>query len=1334
MRGYSYQILRTIEAWLDLADGEALVIEGAEDLDGHDANGVPVTEQIKDTAGSGNITLRSGSVIEAIGNLWGHLERNKGQTIHFRFLTTSGVGKEKSQPLGFDQPGIDAWNQIRETPADASALIKAAGIKAFLEKQEDLPEKMRNWLAQASTEGFVNRIVVPLGWVTGWPEWTDLFDTVLAKLVELADSKGISPSDARSALDALHTHAWRVGTRKGARTLRRGDLLTILHGVSTTAVPNTQLLAILGAITGAPGGRPLVAAASEPLGMPPRPAPHRHARPSLEDGIRNALPAGTVLIHGGTGMGKTGLALAATGGARPVVWIDLRGVPAETAAATIDGLVVRLPTIEGARDVVLDDLPANGDARAIEAPLGRLRAIQDSLGGTLLITYSDVLPARVAGQLSQHQSRTFPAPFFDEQDIFEYIIARGCPTAIATSWSKILALSTSGHPQMVDARVATLVEGGFPEPDLAEVLAPRQEILDVRAEARRLVSMLPAADRELLARTSLLLARVSRTRLMAIASIDPPISEPGDVIDRLTGPWLERTNNDDLRPSPLLSNLGSETRGQAWSTTMHAGIASSFMQSDGIMATDIFDIATHAMLGRTAASLVLIVPGLLQAGPEVWSQVATSARMLPHFGITDQFPLPFRDSNETAAFRVLQLRIAIENGRQDEITRILHRSLKEFDAIDASLIPGPGLFELVFIWQIMQHPGNLPLAERVQLSLRFVRVGEKLASTFRTMEKAGGMEEMLEEWPNVAAAVPMALIPAVSNVDDLNELLDLINALDPAERVVALGGYAGDNEGAALAMDRVWLGEAGRDEPRWVDLVTALRRLITMSEELGVAGLSRAAAPMLVRVLDEDVRDRAAALVTADELIDQLGRPTRVLTAKAKVLWRGRELPEALTLYEEALPHFPLGQSWRSDVLREAAIAAGRAEDWPLAASRMSDAFKSLLEEEPLVRHVGFLFDLAIALHLSGRRREAVDQLGHAVDLMLEDGRQMPPEPLLSVRQLGSQVIKGIGSELSPRGIWQDATMSLRNLFGSASSLNELTWEDQRPASLDLVAAVMADLDILMPEPPAIASRLVPWLRSSENLLTQATLGDMLTRFALRTVDIEDAVIDALRESRAVMTATAEDGNGGDVSAIRFEDDLGGAVPPAWQELVERRLLSRIVSMVARGKASEIPVDEWIEALPTDGGMADVLSMLNDLRGLIDGSRDATVRIMGGNATWEQHLLAVLIAPSRRRLTPEELIACHVLGATYLQKPKLAEFTAMPFSEMVTAAWLDRCESPAQLVTPRLTIPAIGAAATTTAPGWPRVLAILEAAKMAVATPAAAGVREVLQKLRESVT
>ena len=1330
LRGYSYQILRSIEAWIDLQEGAVLVLEGAEDLDVIEETGAATVEQIKDTSGSGNVTLRSGSVLEAIGNFWDHLGRNHGVAIQFRFLTTSGIGREKNQPFGFDTPGLEAWQRIQLAPTDPKSLEMAAGIKAFLMSNETLSEPFRLWLTNASTEDFITRIVLPMQWVAGWPTSTDLYDSITAKLVELGETRGVGSADAVKALDALHTEAWRVATTKGGRMLRRGDLLRIFDQAGTTAVPNSQLLALLGVVTGAHAGTTAVAVAPEAFSPPPRAIAGRHARPELEASIREALDTGTVLIHGGTGMGKTALALAVIGNPDQCAWLDLRDTPTPAATSRIDALAARLAETGRAYDVVLDDLPADGDARSLEGALGRLRAVQDRLAGKLLVTFSDRLPTRLATQLTLGPDHVFAAPAFEIEDIVGYLAACGCPTAHVETWAKLIHASTSGHPQLVDARVSALTDDGFPKPDISELLVVSEGVLDVRSEARRLVAARPADDRELLARTSLLLGRASRERLMTIAQIRPSILEPGDVIDRLTGPWLERLESDNLRASPLLRNLGVDTRGQEWATGMHREIANSFLGGGTLLATDIFEIATHAMLGGSAAALISILPGLLQASPEVWEQVAQTASMLIYMGL-DGATLPFSDPVDTAAFRILQVRIAIEMGDHARASDIVAQALEEFDAADKSAVPGPGLFEVVFLWQVLQRPGNASLEELLRLSLRLVKAGARTAEVLRKAVPPADLDADDLHFPDLSAFVPMTLAPAISDVEDFAKLLDLMERLDEADRVTALGGYAADSEAAALALDRIWLGEASRPDPRWPELERELKRAIALADELSITQLGAAAAPLLIRVIDENLKQPEAALALADAMITDVARPARVLTAKAKVLWRRGEAAQALPLYEEALPTFPLGLSWKTDALREAAMAASKVKDWPLAARRLTEAVASLSEDEPLVRHVGFRFDLAIALHLSSRTREAVNRLGEAIDLLVDDGQETPPEPLLSVRQVGSQAIKSIGFSLGLKGLVGDPQMPLERLFGSTSSLEELLWGDQQPAPLDVVALVMADLDVQLPEYPQIAERLARRLRESPDLLAQSTQSDLLTKLAVRTLDVTSGADDAIREVRALGFAVAERDAGRDTAGQRFSS-ASIVVEPRWQELVKYRLLARIVAMIAAGRASAIPIDIWRAAVETEE-LSDVLAMVDDLGRMIDGSEDASSRIMGGNIDWNGHLLAVLMAPVQRPISPDQQLVCHAVAARYLSQAKLGEFCAEPFSTLVTDAWLDRCDSPAQLVTPRLTVPAIQRAVTSTATGWPRVVAVLQEAKHAVSASAASSVNETLHELRKAV-
>jgi len=91
IRGYVYQAYQSILTWMRLKESEVLFLEGAEDFDLHEGNVVETT-QVKDTAKSGAVTLRSPDVLKSINNLWRHRQLNPQRKIRLRFLTTAVPG------------------------------------------------------------------------------------------------------------------------------------------------------------------------------------------------------------------------------------------------------------------------------------------------------------------------------------------------------------------------------------------------------------------------------------------------------------------------------------------------------------------------------------------------------------------------------------------------------------------------------------------------------------------------------------------------------------------------------------------------------------------------------------------------------------------------------------------------------------------------------------------------------------------------------------------------------------------------------------------------------------------------------------------------------------------------------------------------------------------------------------------------------------------------------------------------------------------------------------------------------------------------------------------
>src|SRR5439155_22057781 len=94
IRGFGYQIILTVERWLDLSDNETLELEYGEDIDrvSKVLNGVDkqeevrLLEQVKHL--ESNITLRYPAVIEAIANAFAHIAQNPGKKLCFQFTTT----------------------------------------------------------------------------------------------------------------------------------------------------------------------------------------------------------------------------------------------------------------------------------------------------------------------------------------------------------------------------------------------------------------------------------------------------------------------------------------------------------------------------------------------------------------------------------------------------------------------------------------------------------------------------------------------------------------------------------------------------------------------------------------------------------------------------------------------------------------------------------------------------------------------------------------------------------------------------------------------------------------------------------------------------------------------------------------------------------------------------------------------------------------------------------------------------------------------------------------------------------------------------------------------
>ncbi|WP_102033132.1 hypothetical protein [Sinorhizobium medicae] len=1323
MRGYSYQVLRSIEAWLDLGEGQVLFLEGAEDLD-RIGSSAALVEQVKDTAGSGSITLRSPNVIAAIGNFWQHSERNLSTAIYFRYLTTSGIGRERGEDLPLPSPGIEIWEQVRRSPSEATSLAQAKVIQDFLATRDELPQSLLHFLKNAPVEAFISRIVEPFEWVTSQPGEAALRARLETRILELGEGRGITAASAGSVLAKLHMEAWANVTDKNRPPLRRGDFLRILDAAGQVGVPLPQLLALMKQLTGQAAEQTPVAHVDAAIVKPPRPPRRWLSRPRLESAMREALFGGTVLIHGSTGMGKTILASAAAQFSPALGWMDLRDLAQPAVGARLAYASRFVEEQSSAITIVLDDLDAGGDPRSLLAGLDRLTASLKAKKGGLLITSANRLPWRIAASVQLSDDRTFAAPSFEAEEISAYLVEAGCPAGDAETWSKIIFASTTGHPQLVDARIAALQQQSWPKPSIVEWLSPPSELVDVRAEARRMVSALPADERELLCRASLVIGRISRARLVAVGQISPPLAEPGNTIDRLTGPWLEVTDTSDLRVSPLLRNLGIDTHGQSWSTEMHGSIAWAWLADRSLSASDVSTLLMHAVLSRRVGPLLHILPSLLDAPDEVWRQIGETANLFVMIGVEEGKDLPFPGAMERAVFRILQLRIA-EEADPGRLPAIIRRGLREADGRRSDDI-GTSFFDFLFMW----HALRLEIPEQevetvVDVGLRFMRLAARIRDALATFGQEA--REVAESWPDLTPIIVLSLLQAIPDVDRFVELLDAVERLERDDRRYLLPGASGDVDATTIALERLWLSELQKIPPDWARLVAVLDRTIEVAVDANVLALADAAAALLVRVTDEDLKNPEAALAAAESAAARLENSGRLMAAKAKVLWRSGEVEQALKIYDRILPTLSVQPSYLAGIFREAAIAAARAKSWPLCASRFGQAVSNLTEEDAVDRHVGFLFDLGLALHLAGDTPGAIETFGTAVNLLLDDGREMPPEPLLSIRQLGSQAMKFVLADL--KGERGPGIGNPQSFVGAASAIDTLKWDDQqRPASLAMLVNQLLELELIVPADLASAKRHAEWIRNSSDSLTLATSGDNFTSLAIVTSDMTPLVSDTIRELSHLLYLASERDAGRDLFAQGKSDPPVQPLTDSTEIIFVYRFLAAIVKLMADGSIDDLPLRRWRADLPSDASYDRLRNFLSQVESVLFGPSDPGAQLLGTSPSWQIHAVVALGALGRDR-TPAELIVAQSLAAHYLNQLPLATHVADPFSELVTRAWARLCDVPALLVTPKLSVPAIRQAIETTGPGWARTKAILLASLRAVPSGTARMVRDSINTL-----
>jgi hypothetical protein len=274
-----------------------------------------------------------------------------------------------------------------------------------------------------------------------------------------------------------------------------------------------------------------------------------------------------IWLHGTHGVGKSTLArLIATRIGGCWLGLDLRPVQDDPKAALTAWreLLRVLHRTSHASGIVIDDLTG----AAFDALRTRISAFVASAApqGTRVIVSSPHEPsaARLA-ELGASPRAALQAPYFDEADVRALVSAQPAPPNDTTidGWTRLLLVTTNGgHPLLVVAKIASLRSRAWPLSALPEDIGPlaSDAVRATREEARRrLLDEIPSSEaRRLLRRLGSVYDRADDALMLKLARQDPPISNASDALAILRGSWIEVIRGNDLRLSPLISDIGAD--------------------------------------------------------------------------------------------------------------------------------------------------------------------------------------------------------------------------------------------------------------------------------------------------------------------------------------------------------------------------------------------------------------------------------------------------------------------------------------------------------------------------------------------------------------------------------------------------------------------------------------------------------------------------------------------------------------------------------------------------------------------------------------------------------
>lgn len=1007
IRGYVYQAYQSVLAWMRLGKDDVLFLEGAEDFDVHSADGVTAI-QVKDTAGSGTLTLRSGDAVAAINNLWRHQQNNPDKVVSLRFLTTALPGREKGGEFGGIPTGIEYWSAAKRDASLSLEPLRSLLLSLTLELS------LAVFVRRSDDQALRKDLICRMAWDTGSKPIDGLVDAIKDDLVCFGASKGIDSYQSEKVLDTLLRRIADLLSSQGERRLSYADFVREFEGATMELVSREEAIT-LRAATGQIAQ--LFKIATDPilanlsitpnvLGAPMRLMEGAASRTDLVNNLAGVLRHhGVLFLHGSTGLGKTSLAqllVDKIGG--EWFWAGFRGRDPRQITVHLKRAAFEIKGHGLPPRVVLDDLDL-GSLAQFERELLSLVFSLSNQDGAVVVTGPTACPSDLLAKLRLPQDCDREVPYFDESDVREVFVRHGlADLEKLEQWNRLTWLFTTGHPQLVHARVRSLQSRGWP-PVIETDLLKTEDLEHVRTTIRRrLIDELPSEGaRYTVFRLSLMTGEFSRQTALDLAQLPPPIALPGEAFDGLVGPWIETLGNNCYRISPLLSDAGTKVLSTPEQMAVHETIAFGFLKRATLMPHEFGTALMHALIAKSDWAMLLLAKGALAFDHEASKAMSDAVFWFPAMALQ---PGQNLSTNHATDFmlRLAQFRLAVAGRQTQSALLVMDRALEVLDKFEHDELAR--LNEATAYCMFLNtHEIPIPPRRTIPMLARLMALEESNEHLAEITQKLRRDNSRIIDFSGLLLVQIFFTFEAarLSGINALDELLDALNALNEDNRQCLIAALENDTgKLARILISSSWWKEAAQDALNIKKALATFRKAIDFGKAWCSPSLVRASYIAASVLYDEYGNSPDDALAVLDEAAEAFGAANAyLLKPRAMVLFRQKKDEEAVALFGQALAGDDLDVVERTFAGRIGGIAAAHLSDWGSAERFFLMGAVAVEEIDDLKSMAaGLKADAAFARWKQGRQTDALCLYAEVLEL-LED---IPVDEDLQARHVHATV------------------------------------------------------------------------------------------------------------------------------------------------------------------------------------------------------------------------------------------------------------------------------------------------------------------------------------------